>query len=241
MNKRKQVTEYILTMIGKITPNDDTNVTTLKSQLEGLSDTEFEDYIRRLGPANTPEEISKRECLPFYALNLTKRDRISVARNNAIAKEMGKSFTHRLIITDPITREQYVTPHPYPVYDTPIRRQAQSQYKKASIPDHDQKIDVLTDQPIALSKGSRISVPELSSLISRNLINTAVELTTIRGGNDKAYQEMKRNLINDGSCTLAQVDGLGQAKSTLTLSIFLNSMHLGNNVDPETPIPEDAL
>jgi hypothetical protein len=237
--KREKVTKFILDNIAKITPGDSTNVDLLRSKLNAFSDKEFEAYLRKLAPAETPEQIKQREILPFYVPNLGKT-RISIARNFKIVKGLGKSLTHRLVMTDGATGLQYVTPHPYPVLDLPVRRQAQTVVKKRSIPEHDQRIDDLTGQPTSQSKGSRVSAPELGSLSSRGLDNTIMEKIKVRGGDEAAYREMRRNLIENGECSLDQVSGLGHAKSIDTMSVFFNCMHLGNNMKPETKVPEDA-
>lgn len=237
--KRKATTERILKNIAKIIPGDKTNVEILQTQLNGLTDQQFEDYIRSLGPAKTPDEIGRRNFLPFYLPNLSK-NKISIARNYKLARDLGRSIDHRLIMTDAATGLKYVTPHPYPVVDLPVRRQAQTEYKKRSIPEHNQKIDDLTDQPTNDSKGSRVSAPELAALNSRGLKQTIMEFINVRGGNSAAYREMKRLLIEKGECRMDEVMGLGKAKSTQTLAAYLNCMHLGNNLDPDTPVPEDA-
>lgn len=237
--KREQVTKFILDNIGKIIPGDKTNVTLLGEKLNGFTDAEFEAYLKRLAPAKTVEQIKARDILPFYIPNLSKQ-RISIARNFKIVRDLGKSLTHRLIMTDGATGVQYITPHPYPVLDLPVRRQAQTVVKKRSIPEHNQRIDDLTNQPTSQSKGSRVSAPELGSLSSRGLDNTILELIKVRGGDEAAYREMRRQLVENGECTLEQVSGLGNAKSTDTLEVFFNCMHLGNNMNPKTRVPEDA-
>lgn len=238
--KRKKVEAFILEQVQKITPDDDTNVKLLTNDFKALSDQEFEDFIRGLGPATTPEQIAKRQWIPIVVPNLGKT-RISIARNYQIARDLGRSIEHRLVMTDPHTGLQYVTPHAYPVLDLPVRRQAQTVAKKRSIPEHNQRVDDLTGQPTSESKGSRISQPELASLSSRGLDNTIMEFINVRGGNAPAYREMRRQLIENGEVTLAQLEGLGTAKSTNTAATLFNCMLIGNNLNPATKVPEDAL
>lgn len=237
--KRKRVTDFILENIARITPGDTKNRDLMKKRLDSLSDKEFENYLKRLKPAKTPEEIANREILPLYIPNLAKM-KVSIANNYRHAKDLGKSLEHRLLMTDPSTGNVYLTPHIYPVFDLPVRRQAQTIVKKRSIPEHSKKVDDLTDQPIGESKGSRISAPELVSLSSRGLDDTILEFIKIRSGDASAYREMKRQLIETGECNLDQVIGLGKVKSTKTLSTFFNCMHIGNNIDPDTRVPDDA-
>lgn len=237
--KREKVSKFILGVIAKIVPEDKSNVELLTSRFEGMNDQRFEDYIKRLGPARTPEEIAAREVIPFYLPNLSKH-KISIARNYEIVRSMGRSLAHRLIMTDPATGLEYVTLHEYPVYDLAARRQAQTVSKKRSIPEHHQRIDDLTDQPTSESKGSRVSSPEGVALLSRRLDNTMLEFAKIRGGDSAAYREFKRLLVESGEVSMDQLMGLGIAKSTQTASVFFNCMHIGNNLDPSTPVPNDA-
>lgn len=239
--KRRKVTEFILSKFDTILPGDKTNSERLRADFEAMSDVEFEAFIKRLKPARTPEEIKNRLFLPFYVPNLRKNGvRLSIARNYQIARDMGRSIEERLIMTDGSTGLKYVTPHVYPIYDLIVRRQAQTGSKKRSIPEHHQRLDDLTDQPTVDSKGSRISSPEFSSLIQKRLDNTVIELTHVRGGNALAAREFTRALVEEGEVDLSQLEGMGIARSTKTASTFLNTMLIGNNLDPATKVPDDA-
>lgn len=238
--KRAKVTAFILELYKDVTPGDLSNHDLMNARLSAMNDAEFEAYIKTLKPATTPDDISQRGNLPLVVPNLGPF-RISIANNFKVAKRLGRSLTHRLVITDPDTGLQVVTPHSYPVLDLPVRRQAQTVAKKSSIPEHDQRIDDLTNQPISQSKGSRQSSPELAAMASRGLDKTIMEFINTRGGNQPAYREMVRQLIETGSCTAAELEGLGMAKSTKTAATLIKSMMLGTNLDPSTPVPEDAL
>jgi hypothetical protein len=237
--KRKKVTAFILEQIAKFIPGDDTNVKLLGDKLNAMSDPEFESYLKKLKPVKTDEDLKNREFLPFYLPNLSGK-RISIARNYQIVRDLGKSLAHRLVMTDPVTGDRYVTPHEYPVYDLPVRRQAQTVVKKRSIPEHNQRIDDLTEQPTSDSKGSRISSPEGVALLSRGLDNTMMEFAKVRGGDGAAYREFTRLLIENGEVSMADLMNLGIAKSTLTAATYFNCMHIGNNLNPATQVPDDA-
>lgn len=237
--KREQVTAFFVEQFDKILPGDKSNGLRLKEQLDKFTDKEFEAYLTKLGPSKTPEQISQREVLPFYC-PVGYPHRISIARNYQIARELGRSLAHRLVMTDGPTGEQYVTPHLYPVYDLMVRRQSQTLVKKRSVPEQAQRVDDLTGQPTALSKGSRISAPELAALASRGLDNTIMEFINFRGGNVEGYREMHRLLVENGECSIASLEGVGRAKSTATAEIMLNCMHIGNNMNPDTKVPENA-
>lgn len=236
---RKKVTALILKRIAAIVPEDKTNVETLGKLLNSMSDERFEDYIRRLGPADTPEKQKEWQLLPYYLPNLGEH-RISIAHIFKLSEEMGTPLREKLIMVDSSTGNEYVTPHKYPVFLMPCRRQSQTLIKKRSVPEGEQRIDDLTGQPTNLSKGSRISSPEHGSLASRGLDKTAREFLHFRGGNDTAYREMRRLLVETGEVSQNQLEGLGSVKSTNTAAMLLDCMHLGNNMRPETKVPDDA-
>ena len=236
---RKEVTEFIIKHLNKIVPNDKTNGELFREQIEAMSDKEFAVFMEGLKPKAELKDGESRSVIPFYLPNLAK-GRINIAHMFKLTKELGRTFMHRLIMTDPKTGVEYLTPHEYPCMDIPVRRQAQTGFKKRSIPEVKQQIDDLTGQPTALAKGSRISSPELKFLDSRNLQAVQTELIHVRGGNIKAYREFKRRLMHDGNVTLDELQGYGPVKSAESLSAFLNAQHLGNNILPETKIPNDA-
>lgn len=237
--KRKKVEDFILSYVSEVVPGDKSNVKLLQEQWATMSDKQFETWLEGLKPARTAEDIKQRHSIPIIVPNMSGH-RVSIANNYRLVKKLGQQLEHRLIMTDGSTGEEYVTPHYYPVYDLPVRRQAQTQMKKSSIPSHNQRVDDLTDQPTSLSKGSRISSVEMSSLLGRRLDNTVTEFVGIRGGNAQGYREYRRQLIETGRVSLKDLEGLGMRKSTLSMAIYLNCMMLGNNLDKNTVVPEDA-
>lgn len=236
---RKEVTKFLVDKVDAIIPGYKINGELLKKRLDALNEAEFKNFIDGLKPRSEKKEGDLTTVIPFYLPNLSKH-KVNLKRMFKLVKELGKSFTHRLIMTDHHTGIKYVTPHEYLCFDTFVRRQAQTMDKKASIPDVRQQIDDRSGQPTALSKGSRISSPERRFLDSRNLRKVQEELIHVRGGSVKAYQEFKRQLLNSGEVELETLKGLGRAKSTDTLSILLNCQGLGNNILPGTKVPEDA-
>lgn len=231
MGNRAAATTYILDKISKIDPTDKGNYELTKSQLESLSDAEFDQYMVRLRrPVDNDDPEYVQECLTYYAPNLSTT-KISIERNLALAKEIGHKFFERLWITDAQTGVEYLTPNTYIVVDLPIRRQAQLLIKKASIPTDHKSIDELSGQVTGDSKGSKLSFPELQAQVSQGLDHTVVEEIKIRGGDEKAYQEFERQMIERGSVSQAEILALGtKVKSTETLSILLKGMHLDNNL-----------
>lgn len=240
MSKRKQVIDFIVKGVNDILPRNKFNGDMIREKLEKMTETEFSLFVEGLKPKSERKENDPKSVIPFYLPNLTP-DKISIKHMFKLVRGLGRSLSNRLVMTDPKTGVRYLTPHEYPCMDTVVRRQAQTSYKKASIPGVRQKLDDMTGQSTALSKGSRISSPELKFMDSRGLTNVQTELVHVRGGAKDAYREMSRKLFTDGEVSLDQLKGLGPAKSTETLAALMNSQHLGNNVLPGTKIPEDAL
>lgn len=240
MSKREEVTDFIVKHIDSIIPGNKFNGELIRKKLESLTKAEFAQYMDGLKPRTELKEGETKTTIPFYLPNLTK-DKVSIARMFKLVRGLGRSLSHRLIMTDPKTGVQYLTPHEYPCMDIMVRRQAQTSYKKASIPGAKQALDDLTGQPTALAKGSRISSPELKFLDSRGLENVQSELVHVRGGAKSAYREFTRQLFTEGEVNIDELKGLGYAKSTETLAALMNGQHLGNNVLPNTKVPDEAL
>lgn len=240
MSKRKKVTDYILKSVQAVIPKDTTNRDLLSGFLEGLTDTEFEEYIKGLNPDIVMRGDTKRNNIPFYLPNLSKH-RISIKHMFKLMDSIGHKPEQRLLMTDPHTGIRYVTPHEYLIVDLPIRRQSQTVSKKNSIPVGTQNTDELTHQPTNQSKGSRISRPEMSSLLARGLDKTIYETMNVRGGNEASRREFRRQLVTSGHGSLESLKGLGTVRSLETLSVFYNCMLIGNNVLPSTKVPADAL
>lgn len=234
--KRKKVTDWLVSAIDDIIPDSKENGKLLRGMLEGLSMTEFDSYMRNFKPA----EGVTRSILPYYLPNLSKK-RLSISRLFDLHDKIGRPASQRLVMTDAHTGLKYMTPHTYPIVVLPVRRQSQTIDKKASIPTGQQPIDEITHQPVVSSKGSSITQPEIGSLAGRELDASLYELLNVRGGNETARREFRRQLISSGSGSLESLRGMGSIKSVDSLSIYLNGMHLGNNTDPATKVPEDEL
>lgn len=237
MSRRQEVTDFIVAELDKIVPGDVHNGQLIRQQLEGMSDADFEDYMRRLLPPTDAQSLAEREILPFYSPNLAEK-KIMIAPLIRQARDLGVEIYQRLVVTDRHTGLTQLTPHRYPVFDIPVRRQAQTLTKKSSIPTSDHIVDDLTAQPTSDSKGSKISSPELQSLLSQGLDNMVTEFIKYRGGDEAAYRELERNLIENGRVSTTQLNGLGITKSVQTLSTFFKGMHIGNNLDPRDKVPD---
>lgn len=186
-----------------------------------MDDAAFERFVKR---------CEEGYIVPLIVPNL-KGPQISVERNLKVAEAWGHAFFERLWLTDPATGIVHLTPKRYLVIEWPMRRQQQTLDKKMSVPKDLSNIDDLTGQVTGDSKGSSVTLPELQLLFSEGLPNTIAELIKVRGGDADAYAAYERALINRGEVELGPIMNAGtRPKATTTLSAFLTSAHLRNNL-----------
>lgn len=187
-----------------------------------LNDEEFHEWIEGLKRGDI------RLCI--IAPNQTK-PQLTVERNFEVAKKIGHEFFERIWMDSKAGSAPYLSNEPYLIVDLPLRRQAQLLVKKISIPENNQSVDNLTGQPTGASKGSKISYPELNILTAHNLTQCITELVKYRGGDTQGFQAMNDSIARTGEVSLKAIEGLGtQVQSTVTLSTYLTSMHLGNSL-----------
>ncbi len=240
MSKRKEVTDFIVNSIDDIIPAFKENGKMLREMLESLSDKEFDEYIKGFKREPGKDHTKPRSIIPYYLPNLSKH-RLNITRLFDLHDKIGRSASQRLIMYDALTGKEYVTPHTYPIVVLPVRRQSQTVAVKSSIPSGRQPIDELTHQPIQQSKGASLTQPEIGSLAARGLDNVLYEILNVRGGNETARREFRKQVLETGSGNLDSLSGVGTIKSVDTMSIFLNGMHLGNNSNPNSRVPDDEL
>lgn len=200
--------------------------------LEKMSAKEFEAYIERLrnGISENPDLDKPRELLSIVVPNMGSK-RITVENNLALAKKWGLNLFERIWITDPVTGETYLTNVPYCVMDLPICRQAQTLDAKISVAKHNRQVDERTNQPVGDSKGASLSYPELQILLSYGLKSTSSEIMKFRGGDEKAFRIMNKQLQETGTFAQKSFDDVDtRAKSSDVASIYLKAMHLDNQL-----------
>lgn len=218
---RKDATDYAVKLLSKFAGKTE-SVKEIETMLNGLSDKGFDEYMKRV--------LEGDETIPYIAPNLSKT-RLSVETNLKIAEELGHEFFQRLWLTDPATGEVHLTPIKYLVIDLPLRRLQQHLHKKIKIPEDNQHVDEMTGQVTGVSKGSKISFPELQVLYSQGLDESIRELFKFRGGDEVAYKALNRDALLTGLPSMNAVDGGDtQVKATEILSILFKSAHLNNNL-----------
>jgi len=221
MGNRKGATDFLLEQIDKFAPGSP-NKAIYENRFTQMSDADFEQFVDDIATG--------KEVLVYYSPNAGEFP-LSKERNLQMAKDLGHDFFQQMILTDPDTGLVFETPERYLVVDLPIRRQAQTLEKKVSIPENDQHIDQLTDQPTGPSKGSKISFPELQILYGQGYDRVIEELIKFRGGDTKAYQLLKTLASTDGVVTQDNIKQVPtRVKSTEVVSTILKVMHLDNNL-----------
>ncbi len=193
-----------------------------EKRFRGMNDDDFDKFMSRLE--------SGQETLHMYVPNKAKYD-VDISRNMEIAEKLGHSFFERIWMTDPKTNQVMLTPKKYMVVHLPMRRQEQTLDKKISIPDDNRTVDDLTGQPTGASKGSAISFPEFQVLRSKNMDRSLEELFKVRGGDEIAFREHNRLIMQTGEGRLDVVTQMPtKVRSTQTLADALKGMHLSNTL-----------
>ena len=224
MSNRKLATEHLLKWIGAIEKVFGTknNTVFLEKRLNGMADAEFKALMEGFRTG----EVYPRLFIP----NLTTGE-FDMSKMLAVAKQMRVKLFHRLWLTDPKTRQVYLTPHEYLVVHLPVRRQAQLLVKKISIPGDNRHVDEMTGQPTGPSKGSSMSFPELQVMAAKGLDNCVTELIKYRGGDSVAYNALTKSILESGTVSNEYLDSLGSnVKVTEVLSCLFTGMHLDNNL-----------
>lgn len=217
-NSRKLAEEHILKTITLMDPSG-FNTEKYKKFFSSMSDTQFDDYMKKLR--------DKKVKLTIYAPNL------KVFLKNAdllkAANSLNLKLFERLKLKDEITGTEYITPHKYLVLKLPVRRARQFLMHKLSVAESDKKIDVLTGQVTKPDQASSISFVEAELLHSRGLDSTLLEFMKVRGGDIHAFASMKQQLEDNGEVHLASIDQASVPRSAIVMKIVLQCMYLDNN------------
>lgn len=221
MANRKLATEFFLSNIKKINPGSK-NIPMYEKYFASLSDKQFHSLMEWLR--------DKIQVLPYYYQNLDK-ERIDLEKLYDLCESLGIKLHQRITKTDPVTGVRFTTPEKYAILKLPVRRQKQHLVHGKSVAPHSKHVDVLTGQVTGVSKTSAITLPELMVLESAGLESVITEFLKVRGGDNTALREARRQTLDTGSYTLKSVEELNsRPTSTETLSATLKAMHLDNQV-----------
>ncbi|MNM44297.1 hypothetical protein D3C81_551900 [compost metagenome] len=222
MSMRKLAEQELLYFIQALIP-DDENTKIYEELFQRTSDEEFDDWMERLA--------NGEEILAIFKANLIG-GKLNLTNNIAVAEELGFSLFQHLYLTDQDTGMLRKTPAKYMVGIVPFRRQAQTLESKMSVPGNDDVVDQLTGQATGVSKGSRMSYPEIQVNLSKGLDKMLLELVKFRAGDAKSYAAMNKSIFETGSVSLDSIMANipSAVKATESLSVILTAMHIQNNL-----------
>lgn len=222
MSMRELAEKEILYFIERILPGGE-NVKIYQELFARTSDIEFDDWMNRLA--------NGEEILSIFNPNF-HGTAMSLTRNVEVGEELGCSLFQHLYLTDQDTGMVRKTPAKYMVGIVPFRRQAQTLESKMSVPDNDNVVDQLTGQATGVSKGSRMSYPEIQVNLSKGLDKMLLELVKFRAGDAKSYAAMNKSIYETGSVSLDSImaNTPSTVKATESLSVILKAMHISNNL-----------
>ena len=221
MGDRKAAEEELLHFIELFSPGT-TNVDVYRDRLSKMNDTQFAQFIGDLQ--------EKRETLALFIPNLQSKV-FTTEHFLKCAEAINHDFFQYLYLTEPDSGQLVKTPIKHMVITEPVRRQVQMLQKKTSIPENNRVVDERSGQAAHESKGSSISYPELQALNARGFSSAILELIKARGGDEKAYNHINRQIIETGRADLSQLDELGSSVASKdTLKVLLTGMHLRNSL-----------
>lgn len=222
MANRKKAEQEAAKFIDMFLPGTE-NKQLLLDAMKRMDDAQFEQWISELEAGTT--------YVTLYAPNLAEVT-LDIRRNYQIAEALGFELFQQLKLTDQSTGQVYLTPNKHLIGMLPVRRQVQMLAKKRSIPGSNHVVDERSGQASGDSKGSRLSGPEIQVNISKGLKTAVLELVKFRGGDAEAYNQMNRQIMETGEASLSSImaESPSNVKSNKTLSVYLSSMMLRNNV-----------
>lgn len=219
---RKKATAVLLEQIGLIDKHTDAdNVGRYKRILGDMSDTAFDDFMRKVRDGVA--------CIYIYIPNMHKHP--SMNDNIAVAKKLGLKLFERIMIYDDVTGESFLTPNKHLVARIPIRRTQQWGEHKMSIPEGDSKTDALTGQVVHEDRAAGITGPEIQSLKSKGLDSVNKELVAIRGGNIDAWQTgFKKQAEETGHVVMDDIPKDSKNRTVVVAQVIMEAMHFENNI-----------
>lgn len=217
--RRNRAEAYIIKNITLADPSG-YNTKYYENLFKNMSDAAFDTYMQEIR--------DKKRMLVLYAPNLVVT--LKIRDLLAAAHSVGLELFERIRLWDAVTRRYYLTPHKYLILKLPVRRLKQYLMDKLSVPDGDKATDLLSGQVVKPDKGSAVSLPEAQTMDSKGLHRSMVELLNIRGGNPQAYASFRASLEETGQASLNETDWSGGVRSAKVAEVFLNSMHLENNL-----------
>lgn len=218
---RKEIQEDILFLAKRITPGGE-NHRMYTELFAKMSDDQFKLFWNGIHDSG---------FIPFVVDNFNQKEMIDYDGIVQLAKELNIPLEQRIIMTDPDSGLEFMTPETAVVGYAETRKQRQLQAKKFGASKHDHSIEDLTGQPTGDSKAGGISNPEIQVLLSLGLKTMAKELADVRGGDIGAYRAYKSDILEGGETTTQSALERGTGvKSLQTAHWFLRGQLLDNNL-----------
>lgn len=218
---RKAAEQELYTWIEQLLPGAG-NVQIYKELFAGMDDAAFDDWMTKL------EEGVIRLAIIVPIMHEAKLD---VRRNLELGEKLDHKFFEQIWLEGANGSAPYLSTPEYLVMDLPLRRQAQLQQKKISIPEDNRSVDNLTGQPTGASKGSKMSFPEGQVMAALELDDSLIEMIKLRGGDQKAFEAMNDSIAKTGGASQKAILTMNtKVKSAQTLSVYLTCMHLSNTL-----------
>lgn len=216
--KRKRTEAYILEHMSHI---DKTGANTKYYQqlFEKMSDADFDQWMRWLKNNDT--------VLVAYFPNM--KSKITIPDLLEECKRLGIKLFTRLKLWDEVTQSYYITPKEYMMLQLPVRRMSQFIDHKLTVPESDQRIDLLSGQVMKPDQASSLSQVEVQTLYARGLTNSILELIKYRGGDLTAMSDYKRELEEQGQTSVAKDTG-SIVRSAVILDVLLSGVHIESNI-----------
>lgn len=214
---RKKAQSVLLTMFKELDA-DGFDYALLEKRVTDMSDKDFDKFINDL--QNQVVELS-------LTVPMLDNDKFTMEHIFACADKFGAELFEHVWIDNKDGTPPYRSNEPYLILDGTVRRQAQHFSKKASVPVDVSTIDHLTGQVTGPSKGSTFSGPEANVAVALGMVESVTEFTKIRGGDNKAFNAMNREIAQRGGASQDEIMKLGTTvKSTQSMQTILTSMHL---------------
>ncbi len=223
MSKRKEAEQIILSYIDRIDVSSAKHNTEYYTNLfKSMTDQQFDKFMQGL----RDKKITLSMIIPNGG-----DVKVDVKNNFKLAKELGYEFVDHLRFKDVPELGTYITPVKYLTMILPVKRAAQTLSKKISIPESDNKIDMLSGQVTGKSKSSKITLPEIQILAGLGLKSSIRELVKIRGGDLGGKNAMNTMLIKTGEASQQEIEPYTTGvKSVEVLKNYFKSIHLASTL-----------
>lgn len=223
MSKNRAKAEQQILELMKDIDKSGHNVEEWKKILKGMSDKDFEDYMK--GILNG--DMSLVVFAPHYG-----NSGITTDNNIKVAKKYNIKMFEKLIYEGNPNVPDHKTNIEFLVIDLPIRRQSQNIISKANNPptnlSYTSTIDETVYQPTGDSKGAKISYPELNVLMGMStdeapLDDVIEEVFMVRGGDKGSLKAYEASMLRYGSVDLKAIKpySTGVASTQYLKTIFL--------------------